>query len=258
LINPNLFKDAAAVDSTSHRNLRLAHPVRDWAVASGVNAMFVASVEFGDACCEYPLVFVEAGKDQSTGQSLIAPVAVLGLLDKQNLYADGGQWRASYMPALLRAYPFGIARQDQDRVLVVLDQAYEGWSQTEGQLLFDAQGQPSALLNGMREQLETIETEIQRTRLFGSLLIQEGLLQPMRFDATLPDGKTLTVDGFLTVDEKKLGELPDAKVLEFYRNGVMGLIHAHQISLRHMRRLVDWHAARLAVSTPGDLGAVPS
>jgi hypothetical protein len=67
---------------------------------------------------------------------------------------------------------------------------------------------------------------------------------PMRFDATLPDGSTVSVDGFLTVDEKKLAELPDAKVLEFHKNGVLGLIHAHQISLRHMRRLVDWHLVR--------------
>jgi hypothetical protein len=99
-------------------------------------------------------------------------------------------------------------------------------------------------MNGVRDQLERVETEIQRTRLFGTLMVDADLLQPMRFDATLPDGSTVSVDGFLTVDEKKLAELPDAKVLEFHKNGVLGLIHAHQISLRHMRRLVDWHVAR--------------
>jgi len=250
VINPNLFKQPVAVDSNQHRNLRLAHPVLDWRVASGVNAMFVASVEFGDACCEYPLVFVEAGKDETSGRQLVAPVAVLGLLDKQNLYVEDGQWRATYMPAMLRAYPFGVARQTQERVLVVLDQGFEGWSQSEGQALFDEQGQPSELLSGMREQLEAIETEIQRTRLFGAVLVEEGLLQPMRFDATLPDGKTMTVEGFLTVDEKKFADLPDEKVAQFHKNGVLGLIHAHQISLRHMRRLVEWHVARMPADAP--------
>jgi hypothetical protein len=99
----------------------------------------------------------------------------------------------------------------------------------------------------MREQLEKLETEIQRTRLFGSVLVEAELLQPMRFDATLPDGRQLSLDGFLTVDEKKFAELPEAKVVEFHKNGVLGLIHAHQISLRHMRRLVQWHAERLDV-----------
>ena len=69
----------------------------------------------------------------------------------------------------------------------------------------------------------------------------------MRFDATLPDGKTLTVEGFMTIDEKKFAELPDDKITEFHKNGVLGLIHAHQISLRHMRKLVEWHAQRLGL-----------
>lgn len=243
MINQNLYKNAVAVDTAAHRQLKLVSGVSDWNVASRMNAVFVASVEFGDACCEYPLVFIEAGKDES-GQGLVAPIAVLGLTDQTNLYNEGGTWRAMYMPALLRAYPFGIARQDAERVVVVIDDSYPGWSQTEGTPLFDEEGKPSQMLAGMRDQLEQIEQEIQRTRLFGSLLVAEGLLQPMRFDATLPDGKTLTVEGFMTLDDKKFAELSDDKLLEFHKNGVLGLIHAHQISLRHMRRLVEWHAQR--------------
>lgn len=243
MINPNLYKTPVAVDSAKHRTWRLAHPVNDWSVASALNSLFVASVEFGDACSEYPLVFVDAGAD-AQGQKQVAPIAVMGLHDKENLFSDGVVWRAHYVPALLRAYPFGIARQDETRALMVIDESYAGWSQTEGQALIDDQGQPTDFLAGMRDQLEKVETEIQRTRHFGSLLVENDLLSPMRFDATLPDGKTVSVDGFLTVDEKKLAALPDAKVLELHKNGGLGLIHAHQISLRHMRRLVEWHVQR--------------
>lgn len=250
MINLNLFRQAVAVDTQAHRQLRLGHPVQDWSVASSMNAVFVASAEFGDACCEYPLVFVDAGKDEATGKPLVAPIAVLGMVEQSNLFVEDGRWRASYVPALMRAYPFGMARQDDSRVLVVIDQAFEGWSQTEGAPLFTESGEPAELLSGMRDQLEAIEAEIQRTRLFGSVLLDAGLLQPMRFDATLPDGKTLSVEGFMTVDEKAFAELPDAKVLEMHKNGVLGLIHAHQISLRHMRRLLDWHAVRVGSTTP--------
>jgi hypothetical protein len=41
-----------------------------------------------------------------------------------------------------------------------------------------------------------------------------------------------------------LAALADAQVLEFHRNGVLGLIHAHQLSMRHMRKLVSWRQAR--------------
>jgi hypothetical protein len=250
MINPNLYRQPVAVDVQQHRTLRLARPVQDWRVAADLNAIFVASAEFGDACSEYPLVFIDAGEDEATGQKTVAPIAVLGLVERQNLFVEGPAWRASYVPAMMRAYPFGIARQDAQRVVLVIDRAYEGWSATEGQPLFDEQGQPSELLAGMRQQLELLETEIQRTRLFGNLLVAEGLLQPMRFDATLPDGRKLSVEGFQTIDEKKLAALPDDKVLALHKNGVLGLIHAHQISLRHMRRLVEWHIARVGADGP--------
>jgi hypothetical protein len=243
LINPNLYKKPVGLDPALHGNLRLAHGVDDWSVAADCNAVFIASAEFGDACSEYPIVFIEAGNDDQ-GVMQVAPIAVLGLADKLNLFAEGASWRAAYVPALLRCYPFGIARQDDTRVIVVIDDDFSGWSRSEGQALFDDAGNPTPLLQGVRDQLEKIEIEIQRTRMFGRMLSEAGLLSPMRFDATLPDGKTLSVDGFHTVDEKRFAELPDAKVLELHKNGVLGLIHAHQISLRHMRRLVEWHAAR--------------
>ena len=246
MINPALFKKAAAIDTTAHRGWRIAPARPDWSVASELNAMFVASVEFGDTCVEYPIVFVDAGNDPQ-GRRQVAPVAVFGLREKENLYLEpGGTWRASYLPALLQAYPFGIARVDDERVAVVIDEAWTGWSQSEGTALFGDDGQPGEHLQAVRDQLERIEAEVQRTRLFGEALVQADLLTEMRFDATLPDGKTLTVDGFLAVDEKKFAALGDDKVLEFHRNGVLGLIHAHQISMRHMRRLVEWRQQREA------------
>ena len=70
----------------------------------------------------------------------------------------------------------------------------------------------------------------------------------MRFDATLPDGNKMSVDGFLALDEEKLGALPDATVLDLHRTGVLALIHAHQISLGLMRALVERRLARRATA----------
>ena len=108
--------------------------------------------------------------------------------------------------------------------------------------------EPSAFTIGVQKQLENFETEVERTRLAGALLVEKGLLRDMRFDATLPDGSKVSVDGFLTVDEDKLAKLSDADLLALNRNGLMGLIHAHQISLGNMARLVEWHAERVAAA----------
>jgi hypothetical protein len=243
MINPLLFRQPVAIEAGAHRSLRIKPASRDWSVASDLNAMFIATAEFGDACSDYPIVFVNAGNDPQ-GQRQIAPVAVFGLREKENLYVEGGRWRVSYIPALLQAYPFGIARLDDARVAVVMDQAWSGWSSSEGAALFDEQGKPSEYLQGMRDQLERVEAEIQRTRAFSRLLLDADLLADMRFDATLADGQKVTVEGFLAVDEKKLAALPDARIVELHRNGALSLIHAHQISMRHMRRLIGWRQER--------------
>ena len=245
MINQNLHLQPAAVDSAQHRQVKLKVPITDWTLADKLNAMFVAAVEFGDVCREFPIVFVKAGKE-ADGRDAIAPIAVLGLTQNQNLYVSGERWRAQYMPAILRFYPFCIARIDQSRFAVCMDTAFKGLNSEEGQPLFDAEGKPAELLQTMQKQLEALEAEIQRTRLVGQRLQELDLLRDMRFDATMPDGSQHTVDGFLTVDETKVTALPDSVVAELHRNGILGLVHLHWVSLGNMRRLVDWHVERSA------------
>jgi hypothetical protein len=127
-----------------------------------------------------------------------------------------------------------------------MDTAFKGLNTEEGQPLFDAEGKPAELLQTMQKQLEALEAEIQRTRLVGQRLQELDLLRDMRFDATMPDGSQHTVDGFLTVDETKVTALPDNVVAELHRNGILGLVHLHWVSLGNMRRLVDWHVERSA------------
>jgi hypothetical protein len=246
VIIPQLFKKATALDANTHRHLRFGPAPT--ATASGVgalNSVFVAAVEFGDVCVDYPIVFVNAGQDPQ-GKPQVAPIAVMGLAEGENLMmAADGTWRAAYQPALLRAYPFSIARLDDNRAVVVVDEAWSGWA-AEGTPLFNEDGSASPQLTDMRDQLEKIENEVQRTRWFCNTLLEAGLLSGMRFEATMPDGSPVKVDGFQALDEAKFAELPDAQIVEFHRNGVLALIHAHQISLRNMRRLAEWRAQKMA------------
>ncbi len=247
MINQNLHLKPTALDAAQHRQLKLRLPVGDWSLAQGLNALFVAAAEFGDVCREAPIVFVRAGKEPD-GRDQIAPVAVLGLKQGQNLYVDEGRWRTHYMPAVLRLYPFCIGRVDDQRFAVCVDMAYAGIDSEVGAPVFEADGRPAELLNTMQAQLEALETEVQRTRRVCQRLLELDVLREMRFDATLPDGSKHTVDGFLTVDDKKMTELPDAVVGELHRSGLLGLVHLHWVSLGNMRRLVEWHAERAAAA----------
>jgi hypothetical protein len=239
MIPPNMYKKPVALDREKHRALRYSR-IDGFAFASGMNSMFVTVGEFGDVGKEYPIVFIPAGKDEVTGQDQIAPVAVLGLANGENLFLKpDGSWTADYVPALLRRYPFAMARVDNDTLALCIDEAYGGFSQTSGERLMEADGQPTQALKNMREFLDEFEREAERTRLFCRELQQAGLLQSMRFDAKLPSGDGFSVDGFMAIDANKFNQLPDADILRMHRNGMLGLLHLQQASMGNMRRLAQ-------------------
>ena len=242
MINQELHKQPQLLDRNEHRQLRLRTGLNTLGAARQMNAAFLTVAEFGDACKEFPILFLRAG--EVDGKAQVAPVAVLGMKPAENLFIeslnDGAQrWRARYVPALLRSYPFTMARTSGDSWAVAIDRSWEGFSETEGERLFDDQGEPTPYLSQVREFVERVETEVERTRQAGERLMALGLLQDKRFDATLPDGSPMVVDGFLAVDEEKLAQLGDAEVLELHRQGLAGVIFAHQVSLSNMRALLE-------------------
>lgn len=248
MITPDLHKKPVGLDREKHKNLKLRRELSNLRAAAGLNALFLTGAEFGDACKEYPILFLNAGQDEQ-GKTQVAPVAVFGVTQGENLFLQpDGRWDAYYVPAMLRAYPFTMARLDADRFVVVFDESYDGLSETEGQAFFDEQGEPTEMLKELRQFIENIEVEIERTRRAGQRLMELKLLQPKRFDATLPDGSPFAVDGFLALDEERLAQLSDAEMLELSRSGLLALLHAHQISMSNMRRLLDRRLAQQAAA----------
>jgi hypothetical protein len=246
MINENLHKRPAALDRQKHRNFKLDRNARDMARSKGLNAFFIAAGEFAEACKDYPIVWVPAGQD-AKGKPQVASIAVFGLQQGQNLCIDAAdRWRVRYVPAMLRTYPFAMARTSETEMMLCVDEDWVGLSETNGEPLFKADGSPTELTLGVQQQLEQLEIDIERTRRYGEKLVELGLLRDMQFEATLPDGRKVQVNGFLTVDGDKLNALSDAQMLDMVRTGLLGLIHAHQISLSNMSRLAEWQAEREA------------
>lgn len=250
MINERLHSKPVALDRQKHKSLKLDRSARDMTRNKTLNAFFVAASEFAEACKDYPLVWVAAGQD-AQGKPQVAPVAVFGLAQNSNLCIDAtDRWRVRYVPAMLRTYPFAMARTSETEMVLCVDEDWVGLSESHGDPLFNSDGQPSELTLVVQKQLEQLENDIERTRIFGAKLMEKGLLRDMQFDATLPDGSKLQVNGFLTIDEDKLNALSDAEMVELARIGLLGLIHAHQISLSNMSRLAEWHAERAAAGAP--------
>ena len=249
MIVTNLHKEPIALDTVLHRDMRLKNDLNAIPRLAPFTSFVVSISEFGDTSLNFPILFVRSAPD-ALGKDTVAPVAVFGLKPGENLFAIDGKWDGGYVPAMLRAYPFTMARiEGSDRWAMVFDNTWEGMSRTEGVPLFNEKGEASELLNGVHKFVQDLETDLERTRQFCAALLEMRLLKPMRFDATLATGEQLSVDGFMTLDEEAVNKLPDAQIAQIYRNGMLGLLNTHLVSLNNMRRLLDRRLSQAAAAT---------
>ncbi len=233
-----LYREPVVLDRVAHRALRMS-PLNDFSVARGMHASYLAAAEFMHATREMVVVFVR-NSTTDTDPGPVSPVAMMGLKEGENLFVDGTQWSAVYKPAYLRRYPFWTARlAGADGPTVLIDIGWSGFSETVGQPLFDAAGEPTEALKAALAFIEDFEREGARTQAFCTRLMELDLLREMQASVKLADGEALSLSGFLVVDQERLLALPDAAVLELHRTGMLGLIHQHFASLSNLQALAD-------------------
>jgi hypothetical protein len=207
----------------------------DYAYTSQSNVVPLTAVEFPFAAMEYSIVFV--GTEEAS-----TPVALLGVKPEENLYLeDGHRWKARYIPAFVRRYPFVFSRgADAHTYTLCIDESYGGWNlQGRGEALFDATGAGTEFLNGTMKFVTDVQREIARTTAFCEKLKQLDLLEAMTARFKLPDGKDSEVKGFMAVNRAKLSKLPGDTLVELAGNGMLELIYAHLLSMRHFGELLQ-------------------
>lgn len=244
MINSALYREPVLLEAARHRPLKIG-TLADFSITRGMHGVFVAATEIPQAALDFPVVFVQTGERDGAGRANVSPIALLGISQGENLFVDGPRWDARYIPAFIRRYPFLTANlRGEPAPGVMIDRAWSGFSEQEGEPLFAEGDQPAPALQRAIEFLERFETEAQRTRLFCTRLVELDLLKEMKADATLPDGVTLSVDGFQVVDDEKLRDLDEPALVEMHRNGMLMLLNLHVASMANMRTLVERKARR--------------
>jgi len=252
MIYPALYKQPVVLDKARHGRLKMQEGrLIDWQRIAGIPSCYLHAAEFADACLELPIVFVRMQADPQTGQADIGPAAVFGFGEHENLYVEGGRWRAGYVPAHFRAWPFGIRQAADGTAQVVLDESCPGLNEETGTPLYDEDGAPSAYTREAVDFVKKIHEEIPRTQAFCSRLMQLDVLQPRRFELDQGSGGPIKAEGFWALDEGKVGALSDEQVLELHSSGYLGALHAHHLSLRHLARMVQWRVKRMSDAAAG-------
>jgi hypothetical protein len=229
------YERPVPLNRTAHKDLRLKG-VPSLKFAANVHSVPLTGVEFPAAARDVPILF--AGTEMKDA----GPMALLGLRQNENLFIDAnGQWASgTYVPAFVRRYPFILAEkpdgQPGDDFTVFLDEAYEGFNNDEGERLFKEDGTDSEMLSNAVNFLGEFQQHVARTHWFMDQLRKYDLLEPRNIRLE-KDGKAITLNGLFVVSEEKLRQLDEKVAHEFLKEGVLGWIYAHLLSLANIDRV---------------------
>jgi hypothetical protein len=236
----SFYEKPVLLDRNQHRNMRLKASPTGYAYAASTIAIPLTPAEFVHAVFEYPIVFTLQENGDGT------PIALIGLREKENLLVDGnGKWLAEYVPAFVRRYPFLLNIDPAtSKPLVLIDEAFDGISVTEGDRLFEDDSSETPMLKNTVAFLGECKQQSDISAGFVARLKKHDLLIRQAIAINHGSEASITLDGFYIVDEKRLVELSDAATLELARQGDLARIYTHLISLANVNRLAGRLAAK--------------
>ncbi len=240
-----MFEKIAPINRERHAKLRI-RDITGFGFASQFHITYVTLHEFARAAAVYPLVFVEdKEKDE------FRPVALLGLDAGDNLFVGSdGKWEASYVPAIIRRYPFALASTNEDgRYTICIDEGSDLVSETEGAALFDDKGEPTQVVENVKRYLGELQQMDVLTREFMHHLKALNMLTPLNMRVRDQD-KVKNIAGCYVVNEERLNNLSDEAFAELRAKRYLPAIYAQLISLAQIERLVGLKERRGTPATP--------
>jgi hypothetical protein len=228
---PVFYRNPVPLDRVRHASKQFVRP-RNAAFASHVNSVPLAAVEFNSAARNYPIVF--------TSGDPIGAVAVLGFQGAQNLFiGDGQQWADDvYVPAYVRRYPFVFTRTPEGEFVLCIEEDAGSVADEGGEPLF-VDGKPAKVVEEALRFAGDFQVQIDATHAFTRACQAAGLFVDNRASIQMPEGRSITLQGFRTIDAKKFEALPDAVVLDWWRKGWMMLAYSHLMSLGNWQLLAN-------------------
>ena len=228
-----MFKQVVPVNQQRHAGKKIKQ-VEGFGFASQFHIAYVTTHEFVRSAAIYPLVFIEdKEKDE------FRPVALLGLDAGENLFVgENGKWSASYVPAIIRRYPFALSQASDDgRFLVCVDEGSELLSDTEGTPLFNEQGEPTEVIENVKRYLSELQQMDAITAEFCKFLAKNNLFVPLNMRVRQND-KIKNISGCYVINEERLNNLSDELFLEMRSKHYLPAIYAQLTSLSQIERLV--------------------
>ncbi len=230
-----MFQKVVPVNKERHAAKKIKE-ASGFAFASGFHIAYVTMQEFARSASIFPIVFLEdKEKDE------FRPVVLLGLNAGENLFVGkDGKWQASYVPAIIRRYPFALAPAgNEGQYVVCIDEESSLVSDTEGAALFEG-GQPTQVIENVKRYLSELQQMDTITREFCKYLQANNMFTPLNMRVR-EASRVKNISGCYVINEERLNNLSDDKFIEIRAKRYLPALYAHLISLAQTERLVSLH-----------------
>jgi hypothetical protein len=176
----------------------------------------------------------------------------MGLDPGENLFVDSqGRWAGSYIPAIIRRYPFALTKAaGSDRFIVCIDEASDLLSDVDGAPLFDSEGKPTQVIENVKRYLSELQQMDSMTHEFTRFLVQSNLLTPLNMRVNAAN-KVRNITGCYVINEERLNNFGDGKFVEIRSKGYLPAIYAHLISLSQIERLATLKSPAVEATAGG-------
>jgi len=197
--------------------------------------------EFSDLQREYPIFFQ---KNPDTHQ--YCSVALLGMRSDENLFLNGNQWNADYVPAIVAKGPFLIGIEDQslsggdeNALVVMLDMDDPRVNSATGEAVFLEYGGNTPYLEGVNHILQRIYQGDQISHAMFAAFEQLDLIEPVELEIQLNNNEIHRLHGNYTISREKLYSLRGESLENLHRSGFLEAAFLVLNSLNNVKKLID-------------------
>ncbi len=240
-----MFKSLVPVNKARHEGKKIKQ-VQGFGFAADFHIASIMVHEFARAASLYPVVFLE-DKEQDS----FRPVVLMGMDAGENLFVGAdGKWQASYVPAIIRRYPFALASAGEEgKFTVCIDEGSDLISETEGLPLFNEQGEPAEALENVKRYLGELQQMDAFTNEFCKYMVAHNMLTPLNMRVQQAD-QVKNINGCYVINEERLNGLSVDGFMELRDKRYLPAVYAHLLSLAQIERLMTLKEDRLAALSP--------
>jgi len=224
------------LDNVTHKNLKIITD-RGENYGDAVGYVPIIPWEFRKAVGDYPIVF----RKNSSGQ--FESVVLLGFNQNENLFLNGADWQADYIPLSIERMPFMIGHttgsmSGQQKAVIHIDSESPRVNDQKGESVFLEHGGNSAYLERINSILAELIKGVEQNRHYTKALSALDLLEPFTLKVQLKHNASIEVKGFYIINEENLRALDGNALAQLHKDNFLELTYLSIASLSNLLKLI--------------------